>query len=368
MDGTMKMVLTGGGTGGHLYPGLAVAQEVKDRLPCQILFIGTNRGLEAQVVPQKGYAFRTVWIRGLQRGRFLKNIVFPVRMLVSLIQALFIVGRFHPDVIVGTGGYVSWPVLSAGLLLGKRTVIQEQNRAPGLVTRVLAPFVDSVHVSFEDSKRFFKKTSNVHVSGNPTRNDLEGWSKEQGYSHWHLESKRTTLFIFGGSQGALSINRAMLDLLQDLMNHTDVQLLWATGPRWFDELQRKTETYRNRVRVHPYIQEMGMAYAVCDLVVCRAGATTVAEITRLGIPAVFIPFPGAAGGHQTENAQVLVRAGAAGMVLEEEIPSGKLRDVVLDLLKKHSSRRALAKRAKEFGRPEAVKIIADDIIEKGTLS
>jgi len=360
----MKVVFTGGGTGGHLYPGLAIMEELEKRIPCEILFIGTKRGLEAKIVPQKGYQFRTVWISGLRRGKILKNILFPIRMLVSLVQALVIIMIFKPDVLVGTGGYVSWPVLTAGILLGRRTVIQEQNRAPGLVTRLLAPCVDSVHLSFDASTKLFRKKSNLHVSGNPTRNDLNIYDRNQAYKHFGLHSDKRTLFVFGGSQGARSINQAFLDIVDTILNKTDVQIIWATGPRWYEGIENKVRSYSERIRVFPYIQEMALAYGVSDLIICRAGATTVAEVTRLGIPVIFIPFPGAARGHQEENARILWEAGAAEMVLEDEISVGRLEDVILRVISDTKSRGKLGEMAKKFGKPDAAKIIVDDILMK----
>lgn len=364
LDG-IKIVISGGGTGGHLYPGLAIVQELQRRMSCEVLFIGTKKGLEARIVPQKGYALRTVCIRGFRRGNVWGNLLFPFRMVISLLQTLFIIMRFQPDVVVGTGGYESWPVLTAGILLNKKTVIQEQNRAPGLVTRILSPYVDSVHLSFEDSKRYFRKQTNLHVSGNPTRDDLAKVDRNEAYKHYGLRRGRTTLFIFGGSQGSLPINDAISAILDWILQKTDTQILWSTGPRWFEGIQEKTETYRDRVKVYPYIEEMGLAYSVADLLICRAGATTVAEITRLGIPALFIPFSKAAAAHQAENARLLQQKGAAEMVMEEEIAEGKLERVIVELSVDSGRRREMGMKAKEFGKPDAAKIIADDIIKKG---
>lgn len=358
----MRVVLTGGGTGGHLYPGLAIADEIKKRTDCQILFVGTRDGIEAGVVPEKGYQFRTVWIGGFHRGRIGENILFPVRVIVSLVQALIMVSRFRPDVVLGTGGYVSWPVMMAGVLLRKRTVIQEQNLIPGVVTRVLSPFVNSVHLSFEGSKRFFWRLSNLRVSGNPTREDLERGSRGEGYRRFGLQPNRKTIFVFGGSQGARSINQTVLKFVDRLVKKKKVQVLWATGTNWIEEIQRETRRYGDRVQVVPYVRDMGSAYKVSDLLICRSGATTVAEVTRLGLPAVFIPFPGAAGGHQEENARVLYQAGVAEMVLEDQIREGKLEDVVFSLLDDPDRREKMGKRAMDFGKSDAASVIADDII------
>lgn len=360
----LRVLMTGGGTGGHLYPALAIADELSKRVSCEILFVGTKRGLEGRIIPEREYLFRSVWISGFQRGRLWVNLLFPVKVVVSLVQALILVNRFQPDVLIGTGGYVSWPLLMAGILLRKRTVIQEQNWMPGVSTRVLAPYVNAVHLSFETSKKLFRKQSNVMISGNPTRDDLEGYSRAQGYLEFGLRPGRKTLFIFGGSQGARSINQVMLGLLGSLMEKEDIQILWSTGPRWFEEIREKTESYGDRVRVLPYIQTMGLAYRVGDLIICRAGATTVAEVARLGLPAVFIPFPGAAGGHQEENARVLLQARAAEMVLEEQISGGKLESVLISLLNDPRRRREMGKRARKFGKPDAAITIVDDVLDR----
>lgn len=358
----MRILLTGGGTGGHLYPGLAVADECLKRIPCEICFVGTRHGLEARVVPEKGYGFRTVWIGGFQRGKVLRNLLFPVKVVVSLIQAFLVVGRFRPDVVMGTGGYVSWPVLVAAILLRKKTMIQEQNLAPGVVTRFLAPWVDSVHLSFEGSVKFFRKQSNLRVSGNPTRENLEKGSRQEGCRRFDLRHDRTTLFVLGGSQGARGLNRAVLTLLDGLKRRRDVQVLWSAGPAWVAEIRDGIKEYEDRVRVFPYIDAMDMAYGVSDLLICRSGATTVAEVTRLGLSAVFVPFPWAAGGHQEENARMLQQAGAAEMVLESEIAGGRLEEVVFSLLDDVDRRKAMGRRAKEFGRPDAAGVIVNDML------
>jgi UDP-N-acetylglucosamine--N-acetylmuramyl-(pentapeptide) pyrophosphoryl-undecaprenol N-acetylglucosamine transferase len=364
----MRVILTGGGTGGHLYPGLAIVEEMMRRTSCDVHFIGTRYGLEAHVVPKLGYAFHQVWIRGLARGRILKNILFPLQMMVSLIQAILLVIEIHPDVIIGTGGYVSWPVIMAGILLCRETVIQEQNRRPGLVTRILAPWVRSVHLTFKDSVRYFRKKSHLHVSGNPTRDTLDQASRQKGFRFFNLDSNRKTLFVFGGSQGALAVNRAVTVLADTLMKETDIQILWAAGPRWQPSITDIMKQHKDRIRVYPFIDEMGLAYQVSDLVVCRSGATTVAEITRLGIPAIFIPFPGAAGGHQEQNARLLQESGAAVMVLEEDLSAGQLKSAVLSLLRNSQKRKKMKQKAKKFGEPQAAQKIVDTIFHQLSVS
>jgi UDP-N-acetylglucosamine--N-acetylmuramyl-(pentapeptide) pyrophosphoryl-undecaprenol N-acetylglucosamine transferase len=359
---SLRVIITGGGTGGHLYPALAILEELKKRASCDVLFVGTRRGLEAAAVPRMGIPFKTVWISGLKRGRFWTNIFFPLKMAVSFVQSLRIVGRFRPDVAVGTGGYASWPVLEAARVLGKKTVIQEQNEKPGLVTRVLSAHMNSVHLSYESSKRFFRKPSNLHVSGNPTRRAIEGVKREDACRSFQLDPDKKTLFVFGGSQGAKRLNAAVLEDLEPLLLEPQVQILWATGPNWIDGVRKSAGAHAGRVRALPYIDDMGSAYAAADLVLCRSGAGTAAEIARLGKCAVFVPFPGAAGGHQEANAKVMADAGAAIMIRESELTKGTLKDTVLPLLADSGKMKDMAVKAGRFARPEAAGTIAADIL------
>jgi UDP-N-acetylglucosamine--N-acetylmuramyl-(pentapeptide) pyrophosphoryl-undecaprenol N-acetylglucosamine transferase len=362
MDG-LRVILTGGGTGGHLYPALAILEELQKRISCDVLFVGTKRGMEAKTVPQRGIPFKPVWISGLKRGRLWTNVLFPLKMAVSFVQSLRIVGLFRPDVVVGTGGYASWPVLAAARALNRKTVIQEQNEKPGLVTRTLSAHMDSVHLSFESSRRFFRKPSNLHVSGNPTRRALEGVLREDGCRAFQLDPDKKTLFVFGGSQGAKRLNTAVLEDLEPLLREPQVQILWATGPNWIDGIRERIGPVAGRVRALPYIDDMGSAYAAADLVLCRSGAGTAAEIARLGRCALFVPFPGAAGGHQEANAKVMAAAGAALVIRESELKKGTLKEVVLPLLADSRRLENMAFQAKKFARPDAAGTIAGDIIK-----
>jgi len=361
----MRLLVTAGGTGGHLYPALAVAEEVRRRVKCTILFVGTKHGLEARVVPAYGYSLSFVWMSGFHRRRLLRNLLFPLKMVISLLKAMLIVHRFQPDVIYGTGGYVSWPVVFSGIIMGRRTIIQEQNWMPGIVTRILAPYVNSVHLSFELSREFFKHKLNLHVSGNPTRKDLVDRSTEESYKLFQLDPAKITLFVFGGSQGSMSINQAVIRLLSRLSQHKHLQILWATGPRWYEGIQREIKILGNRARIYPYIEDMGAAYSVSDLLICRSGATTVAEITRVGVPAIFVPFPGAAGGHQVQNATMLVEVGAADMVMDEHLENNVLEEKVFSLIEDTAQRRGIARNARKLGKPHATERIADDILYMG---
>ena len=360
----VKVTLTGGGTGGHLYPGLAIVEELGKRMNCHVQYIGTRHGVENQIIPDTGYQFNKIWMSGIHRGRIVANLLFPAKMMVSFFQALVLLILFRPDVVIGTGGYVSWPVLMAASFLRTPRYIQEQNKVPGLVTKVLAPLVSCVFLSFEISKQYFKKQGNLVVCGNPTRHLNQIRRSTDIFRQFKLNPSCITLFVFGGSQGARGINTAILSRIESLMKIQRLQLLWATGPKWYSDCVSGANPYQDRICVMPYIYDMGAAYAISDIILCRSGATTIAEITNIGKPAIYIPFPAAAGNHQQTNARVLADAGAAVMVLESEIASGKLDAVLMDLINHAEKRRVMAEAAKTFGHPDAAKKIADRIIQE----
>jgi len=355
--------LTGGGTGGHLYPALAIGETLEKMSDCRITYIGTAYGLESKIIPGTHYGFNKVWIRGLKRGAILGNFLFPIRMLVSLIQCAGLILRHGPDMIVGTGGYVSWPVLTAGVLLRKKTFLHEQNQKPGLVTKVLAPKMSRVYLSFQQSQKFLRRKDNTLFTGNPTRAAIRQASKKEGYERFQLNPKKVTVFIFGGSQGALGINQIITHHLSDLMNTGNIQLLWITGPRWFDSVLQKIKTCQDRLCVLPFLEEMHLAYAISDLVISRSGATTIAELTQLGLPAFFIPFPHAAGGHQEENARILVQAGAAEMMTEQEIRDEPFVEKIRSLIENKKRRIEMGHLMRSFAKPDAAACIAEDMIK-----
>jgi UDP-N-acetylglucosamine--N-acetylmuramyl-(pentapeptide) pyrophosphoryl-undecaprenol N-acetylglucosamine transferase len=358
----LRIVLTGGGTGGHLYPGLAIVETLADHAPAEVIYVGTTQGVENRVIPGTGYRFEKVWISGLHRGEFLRNMLFPLKMVWSFFQALALLLRVRPDLILATGGYVSWPVLSAGLLLGKKIFIQEQNVKPGLVTRLFAPFARAVYLSFEASEPMFRKTSNLVVSGNPTRKALDHPPEHGAHREFRLSPDRTTLFIFGGSQGSRAINLGMMEMLNRILQQSAIQVLWSAGPRWAGEVANQFHDQEDRVSVVPYISDMASAYSMSDLVVCRAGATTVAEITRCGIASVLIPLATSAASHQRMNAELLEKEGAARVVGEDEVKTGRLEKVLISLLDDPDERKRMAQRAKKLGRPEAAEMIVKDML------
>lgn len=359
----LRVMFAGGGTGGHLFPAIAIADEVKKlRQDTEILFVGTKDKIEGKVVPQRGYKFQSIWISGFHRRIDIKNLVFPLKVLVSLMQARSIIQSFKPNVVVGTGGYVCGPVVRAAVALKVPTLLQEQNSYPGVTIRMLAYKVDEIHLTFERSKQYLRHPKRVLVSGNPTRSDLELVSREDAlkFFGFHSQEQKKTILVFGGSLGARSLNEAMGKYAMRFVQQ-GFRIIWQTGQEDFQKAKQSADRIpAGQLNVSPFIDRMDYAYAACDLVICRAGATTIAELTRLGKPALLVPYPHAAANHQVENAKALVEGGAAKMINDDEL-NDKLFSSVLELFEGDRLEK-MRKQSKSFGRPDAAKVIAEHVI------
>ncbi len=361
----LNILFAGGGTGGHLFPAVAVADEVKKIKPeAEITFVGTKGGIGERVVPIRGYKFVPIWVGGFKRKFTLEIFLFPVKLVVALMQSFLLMRRLRPTVVVGTGGYVCGPVVYMGSVLGIPTLIQEQNSYPGFTTRFLSSRVDQVHISFESSKRFFKRARNVQLSGNPTRATLGSITRAEAATFFGLDMQKKTLLVFGGSSGARSINRAVLIILSGLMA-SDIQVIWQTGENDYDtiiaSLEYRAEKERGAIKVFKFIERMEYAYSACDLALCRAGATTVAELTRAGVPSVLIPYPYATADHQTENAKAMVDSGTAIMIADDTL-SGELLDTLQKLLADQGRLKQMSERALSISKPKAAATIAQAVI------
>ncbi|HMD14069.1 MAG TPA: undecaprenyldiphospho-muramoylpentapeptide beta-N-acetylglucosaminyltransferase, partial [Bacteroidota bacterium] len=356
----LRAIFAGGGTGGHLFPAIAVADELKKLdLGAEILFVGTKDKIEARVVPQCGYAFRTIWISGFHRSFRLGNFLFPLKVVISFMQARSIIQKFKPDVVIGTGGYVSGPVLRAAVSMKIPTLIQEQNSYPGVTTRMLADRVDELHLTFESSKKYFSQKDRVFVSGNPTRNTLENADTEKASAYFGFDQAQNikTLFVVGGSLGARSINEAVRLHLDELIKD-GFRILWQTGKEYFPEASAAAKKYSsNMISVHQFIDRMDYAYAVADLVVCRAGATTLAELTRLGKPAILVPYPHAAANHQVENARAMTESGAAEILYDAEVSERLLQCVLA--VSEDKRLLQMSEQSRALGKPNAARDIAE---------
>jgi UDP-N-acetylglucosamine--N-acetylmuramyl-(pentapeptide) pyrophosphoryl-undecaprenol N-acetylglucosamine transferase len=361
----LNILFASGGTGGHLFPAVAVADEVKKIKPeAEITFVGTKGGISERVVPIRGYKFVPIWIGGFKRRLTLETFLFPVKLAVALVQSLLLMRRLRPTVVVGTGGYVCGPVVYMGSVLGIPTLIQEQNSYPGVTTRFLSSRVDQVHISFESSKRFFKRARNVHLSGNPTRATLGSITRAEAANFFGLDVQKKTFLVFGGSLGASSINRAVLTILSGLVA-SGIQVIWQTGENDYDTIiassEYQAEKGRGTIRVFKFIERMEYAYSACDLALCRAGATTVAELARAGVPSVLIPYPYATADHQTENAKAMVDSGTAIMIANDTL-GGELLDTLQDLLADQGRLKQMSERALSISKPKAAATIAQAVI------
>ncbi len=359
---TVRIVIAGGGTGGHLYPAIALAEEFERQSDAQILFIGTSYGLESKVLPGLPYKFKTIWMRGLHRNRIASNILFPARLMVSLIQCTAILMKFRPDAVVGTGGYVSAPALMIAMLLGIPTAIQEQNSFPGLVNRLLGNRVNQLHLTFEESSKHFAGQKQIRISGNPVRGKLNEVSREDGLAKFELSAGRVTLFVFGGSQGARAINDAVQASLQRLMKIENLQLLWATGAPDWQKIEAACREVGQRVSCHAYIDDMASAYAAADFVLCRAGATTLAEIAICGLPALLVPLPTAAAGHQDFNAKSVESAGAAVLLPQKELNEDKIVEIIEEWVSSPEKRASMSAAARKLARPNAAGDIVTEVL------
>ncbi|WP_373044188.1 undecaprenyldiphospho-muramoylpentapeptide beta-N-acetylglucosaminyltransferase [Vulgatibacter sp.] len=355
----MKVVIAGGGTGGHLFPGIALAEEVVTRHHANdVLFVGTARGLEARVVPKAGFKLELIEATGV-KGRGLGGWISGLfRLPKAILQSVHILRGWNPDIVVGVGGYASFPVVFAAWLLGLPTAVQEQNALPGLTNRVLGRLVRAVFVSFDEAKRFFpeRKTQNV---GNPIRKALmENFLRPQS------RHDRFKILIFGGSQGAHAINVAAVEAGAHLEGLKEkVEILHQTGARDIEATRKGYAEAGIAAEVVEFIDDMSAAYAASDLVICRSGATTLAELTVCKKAAILVPFPFAADNHQEVNARSLVDKGAAVMIRQQELTGERLAAEVRDLLEHPARLQRMERAAGLLGRPEAAKEIADVCVQ-----
>jgi UDP-N-acetylglucosamine--N-acetylmuramyl-(pentapeptide) pyrophosphoryl-undecaprenol N-acetylglucosamine transferase len=359
----MKILIAGGGTGGHVYPGIAVAEEiVRQRRDAEVLFVGGSRGLEAQAVPAAGFTLRRIATAGFPRREWWR---WPGAVLVNMVgfvQALWIVLTVRPGAVLGTGGYVSGPVSLAAKLLGRPLLLQEQNSIPGLTNRWLARIADEVHLSFLEARSYFVRKDHLKVTGNPVRAHLQDTDRESALREFALVAGRPVVFVFGGSRGARRINEAAVDMMRRLKGRMDVQFILQTGREDFDRVQAQVEAEELPVAVLPFVSNIHQAYAVADLIVCRAGAMTLAEIAVCGRPAILVPYPFAAHNHQEVNASNLVDRGAAVMIRDEELTGERLAKEVAHLLADRQGLSRMSANARLFARPDAAARLARSLV------
>ncbi len=355
-----KVIITGGKTGGHIFPAIAMAKEFKRRFPeSETLFVGTEDGLESKIVPEYGFRLIFIQARGLKRKASPRNLMLPYYVIKSLYQSLKILNAERPDLVVGTGGYVSFPVVLSASLLNVSTLIQEQNSYPGISSRLLAFFADRVCLSYPSSAQYFPTKRRLRVTGNPVREDVVSGKRRQALRKFNLDPGKKTIFIFGGSQGAQAINQAVVDALDFLCE--DWQLLWQTGESNFASVSEEVRRKSVKCAVFPFIQDMSSAYAASDVVVARAGALTLAEITACGKPSLLIPYPLATADHQRYNAEVLQKEGAAQIIPQRNLTGEILVQRLSSLFSNEVKLMRMAEQSKRMGRVDASSLLVNEM-------
>jgi UDP-N-acetylglucosamine--N-acetylmuramyl-(pentapeptide) pyrophosphoryl-undecaprenol N-acetylglucosamine transferase len=354
----VKIMIAGGGTGGHVYPGIAVAEELMRLRPrSEVVFVGGRRGLEAQAVPESGFRIRYILTRGFPRRAWWRWPMALLANIVGLFQALWVVASERPDAVLGTGGYVSGPVAMAAWMLGRPLLLQEQNSIPGLANRWLARVADEVHLSFTEARVYFSRKDNLKVTGNPVRAHILGGDRAQALKVFDLTEGKPTVFIFGGSRGAHRINVAALDAMRLLKGRVDLQFILQTGREDLVWAQGIVAAEQLPARVLAFLRDIHLAYAVADLVVCRSGAMTLAEIAACGTPAILVPYPHAAHNHQEVNADNLVERGAAALLLDRELSGERLAKEIAHLVADRQTLRRMSANARTFARLDAAERI-----------
>ena len=354
-----KIILSGGGTGGHIYPAIAIANELKSRFPkSEFLFVGAKDKMEMQKVPQAGYPIIGLWIAGLQRKLTLKNLLFPIKLLLSLFKSMSIVNSFKPDVVIGTGGFASGPLLQVAAMKGVPTLIQEQNSFPGITNKLLSKKAHKVCVAYDGLERFFPKEKLI-LTGNPVRQDLLDLDQKraEAISFFKLEPNKKTLLVLGGSLGARRMNQ-LIESELDFFNGLGIQLVWQCGKLYQEDY--KPYNSNEQVQVHAFLNRMDLAYAAADIVISRAGASSVSELCIVGKPVIFIPSPNVSEDHQTKNALAVTEKNAAILISEKDLELS-FEKQFSELLASESQQELLATNIKKLALKKATQSIVDEI-------
>ena len=346
----MRVIIAAAGTGGHINPGIAIANKIKEKeKDSEIIFIGTQRGIENDLVPRAGYKLRTIDAYGISKKISLKTISNNIKTIKGFAQAKKIIKEFKPDVVIGTGGYICGGPISAAHKLGIPTVIHESNAFPGVAVKVLSKKTDTVLVGFEDAKKRLPKAKNVVVTGTPTKVnkiDLTEEQKQTIKKQFKINNNLPVVTVFGGSQGAESINKCFIDIINNKLN-SDYQIIWAVGQKKYEEVRNSIKELYNTAVV-PYIYNMEEVLNLADLVVSRSGAMTITEVAKCGKPAIFIPYPYATENHQEYNARVLANVDAARIVLDKELSSEKLNKEIKNIITDKQKQVQMAKNAERI--------------------
>ena len=355
-----RFIISGGGTGGHIYPAVAIANELKFRFPeAEFLFVGAKDKMEMQKVPQEGYAIKGLWIAGIQRKITLDNAMFPLKLTSSLLNSFKIIKNFKPDVVIGTGGFASGAVLKVASMLGIPTVIQEQNSYPGITNKLLAKKANKICVAYENLERFFPKDKMI-LTVNPVRQDLiNEASKSEAIAYFKLDANKKTLLVLGGSLGARRINQ-LIEKELDFLLSQNIQIIWQCGKLYLNDYSKYNE--KDNVQVVAFIDRMDLVYAAADVVISRSGASSVSELCIVGKPTIFIPSPNVAEDHQTKNAKAISDKNGAILIKESELET-QFETIFSDLNSNESKQVELSQNIKKLAKPNATKDIVEEIMK-----
>lgn len=370
----LKVIIAGGGTGGHIYPGIAIAKQIKQNIKdADILFVGTQRGLEKDIVPRAGFALRFINVTGFKRKISFDTVKSISALTKGMLQARKIIKQFKPDIVIGTGGYVCGPVVLCAALYKIPTLIHEQNALPGITNKLLSRFADVTAVSFEDSKKYFCKAKKIVVTGNPLRSEIIQANRQKSRSDKGIKESNRLVLIAGGSGGAQKLNDAVVDMLTESYNSKDFQVIFATGHTRYDTVIRDIKDKNPEILEHsnisilPYIYDMETVMSAADLMITRAGAITISELTALGVPSIIIPSPNVTENHQEYNARALETKGAAIVILEKDLNGKALHDSIMGLLFDNGRLNKMRDSAKAMGMTDSTQRIfkeAEALIKK----
>ncbi len=352
----MKVLIAGGGTGGHINPGLAIAKYIKQKeAEADITFVGTKKGLETKLVPREGFPLETITVRGFKRKLSLDTLIAIKELIQSFFQASKLLKRIKPDIVIGTGGYVCGPVLYMAAKKGIPTLIHESNAFPGVTNRLLERYVNYVAISFKDAEKYFKNKKKLVLTGNPVREELLN-SNRGNVTDLGIVEGKPLIVAMGGSRGARKINETIADMLNNYFKG-EFNLIFATGEAQFDEINRTVKVndkYKKMVKVVPYIYNVDQVYVASDLMICRAGAITISELQVMGIPSILVPSPYVTANHQEHNARSLERDGGAVVILESELNADLLYKQICSLISNKDVLRKMAKNASKNSATDSV--------------
>lgn len=360
----MNIIVSGGGTGGHIYPAISLIEELKKRDENnKILYVGTEKGLESSIVPKLGIDFKTIHVRGIPRKINANSFKALKELFKGLKEANKILKDFKPDLVIGTGGYVSGPILYKATKTKAKVAFHEQNSFPGVTNRILSRYVDRYFVTFEESIKYFKNQEKAVVTGNPIRNRFTdiGKNKDAAIEQYKISENKKVVFIFGGSNGSEILNKATLDMVDKISNQDVFEVILATGKLNYDEFIQKSGNDIRNLHIYPYIDDIDKAYSVSDLIVTSSGAITLAELSFLGKASILVPKAYTTENHQEHNARVFEKIGASKVILEKDVNANTLFDQINEILNDDKLLQELSENSKKMSYPTACKDIVDEL-------